>query len=134
MFVFIVSVHQDEVVQLQPCLTTEMNIGPVPKQDPETTQTTQQQITIHQLPISNSGISYAQMPNQTSCTSSPITPIVIGTSSNSVHHTSMNVNPISSTQNPSMAITTSTTGAIVLSESSHRTLKPECSVPKTEYS
>ena len=134
MFVFIVSVHQDEVVQLQPCLTSETNIGPISKQDPEITQAPQQQITIHQLPISNTGISYAQMPNQTSYTSSPMPPIVIGTSSNSVHQTSTNVNPISSNQSTSVAITTSTTGAIVLSESSHRTLKPECSVPKTEYS
>ena len=111
-----------------------MNIGQVSKQDPEITQTTQQQITIHQLPISNTGISYAQMPNQTTCTSSPMRAIVVGTLSNSVQQTSTNVNPISSIQNTSMAITTSTTGAIALSESSHRAQKPEYSVPKTEYS
>ena len=130
----IVSAHQHEIVQLQPSLASEMNIGQVSKPDPETSQTTQQQITIHQLPISNTGISYAQMPNQTSFTSSPNHQIVIGNSSKVVHQTSTNVNPISSIQNTSMAITTSTTGAIALSESSHRGQKPEYSVPKTEYS
>ena len=130
----IVSAHQHEIVQLQPSLASEMNIGQVSKPDPETSQTTQQQITIHELPISNSGISYAQMPNQTTCTSSPMRSIVVGSLSNSVQQTSTNVNPISSIQNTSMAITSSTTGAIALSESSHRAQKPEYSVPKTEYS
>ena len=126
--------HSDEVVQLQPCLTSELNISSLSKQDPETTQTPQQQITIHELPISNTGISYAQMPNQTSCKSSNIPPFAIGNSSNSVHQTSTSVIPISSIQATSMANSTSTTGAIVLSESSNRSLKPECSVQKTEYS
>ena len=87
-----------------------------------------------QIPISTAGISYTQLPNTTSCTTPNIPSNVNQNTSNTVHQFSTDANQTASTQNNCIAIVPPLRGMVVLSDSEQRSLKPEYTVPKTEYS
>lgn len=127
----------ETIQQLQTPLQQEMdlNVHSIQKQHPSVLQhhvQQQPQITIHQLPISNTVVSYSDMVNSSSTSTIHIpTQQIVGNPPASV--LSSNVNPGSSVHPSSVTLNAPSIGLTVLSDSNQVALKAEYTEPKTEY-
>ena len=128
---------QNNVVKIrQEGLT--VNLHPVlPKQDPDLSihhQSQQQQhIRAHQMPSHPMQVSYNQMINPTSTSTSHISQNLVETTSAGIHNPS-NINTGSSIQSSAETLNSSAFRITGLSGSSQVSLKAEYTEPKLEYS
>ena len=111
-----------------------LNVNSIQKQEPVGLQQ-QPHITIHQLPMSNSVVSYTEMANPISTSTLHIQPTLVGNPSSCIQP-STNVNNLGSSLQNNSAVTLNPTsiGLAVLSDSTQLPLKAEYTEPKTEYS
>ena len=112
----------------------DLNVHSIQKQHPSVLQhhvQQQPQITIHQLPISNTVVSYSDMVNSSSTSAIHIPSQISGNPTASVH--TSNVNPGSSIQPTAVTLNAPSIGLTVLSDSNQVALKAEYTEPKTEY-
>ena len=92
------------------------------KQDPEAVLPPQQQISTHQLPISNTGITYTQLSNSTTVPTRSVPPNVIQSQANAINQSSTNFSLSCSVP---MTIRSTSSVIIPISDSDQRNLKPE---------
>ena len=128
--------HPNETIQqLQTPLQQDMDLNAhsIQKQHPSVLQHHQQpHITIHQLPISNTVVSYSDMVNSSPTSTIHISSQIVENSPASVHPSI--VNPGSSIQTSTVALHPPLIGLAGLSDSNEVALKAEYTEPNIEYS